>query len=178
MLRAQAHREGFASIGFGECRGLITPSTPIVWSRVYRVSSERVDHETCPFRQGAEVAMADVRAGRKLTYVNDCCWEGVRTPGPVCAAPPSWAGIRTPSQQETWGGLVITAWVHRAWRKSDAQRRQLGSHPRHIGRNCSVHAIGHGSNRRPAPQNRRALRWRQRNWIGFLSGVIGGKITV
>src|SRR3954447_1220998 len=29
LLRAQAHREGFASIGFGECRGLITPATPI-----------------------------------------------------------------------------------------------------------------------------------------------------
>jgi fumarylacetoacetase len=29
FLRAQAHREGFASIGFGECRGLITSATPI-----------------------------------------------------------------------------------------------------------------------------------------------------
>ncbi|HYW64106.1 MAG TPA: fumarylacetoacetase [Bradyrhizobium sp.] len=29
LLRAQAHREGFASIGFGECRGVITPARPI-----------------------------------------------------------------------------------------------------------------------------------------------------
>jgi fumarylacetoacetase len=28
LLRAHAHREGFASIGFGECRGLITPAIP------------------------------------------------------------------------------------------------------------------------------------------------------
>ena len=34
------------------------------------------------------------------------------------------------------------------------------------------------SNRRPAPQNRRAFRWRQRNRIRFLSAVIGGNITV
>jgi hypothetical protein len=27
FLRARADREGFASIGFGECRGLITPAT-------------------------------------------------------------------------------------------------------------------------------------------------------
>jgi fumarylacetoacetase len=29
LLRAHAHRAGFASIGFGECRGLITPAAPI-----------------------------------------------------------------------------------------------------------------------------------------------------
>jgi fumarylacetoacetase len=29
LLCARAHREGFASIGFGECRGLITPATPV-----------------------------------------------------------------------------------------------------------------------------------------------------
>jgi fumarylacetoacetase len=28
LLRAHAHREGFASIGFGECRGLIRPAIP------------------------------------------------------------------------------------------------------------------------------------------------------
>jgi len=30
----------------------------------------------------------------------------------------------------------------------------------------------------PTLQNRRAFAWRQRNWIRFLSGVIGGKIAV
>ena len=29
LLRAHARREGFASIGFGECRGLITPARPV-----------------------------------------------------------------------------------------------------------------------------------------------------
>jgi fumarylacetoacetase len=30
FLRAYAHREGFASIGFGECRSLVTPAHPIL----------------------------------------------------------------------------------------------------------------------------------------------------